>query len=400
MSGDEAEPAAQLLPLVANAAELMTAGSGDEDLAYRYCTECVVSSERVDLRHLRERLSTLGGSLVVAGLQHKARVHIHVNEPAEVFRVAAEFGAVSGEKADDMQRQQHTAHSQDRRVAIATDSAADIPEDDLDRLDIHMVPVRVHFGERSYLDKVGITAAEFYDEIARGGAPPKTSQPPPGDFRRQFEFLASHHSAVVSINLSSRVSGTHAAAETAAARTTSHGHVTVIDSGNVSAGQGLVAMYAAECAAAGYDAARIIAATRAILPKTRAFGVPGSLEYAVRGGRVPRWVKRVADALRLMPVLANDEQGKVTAGGVLFGRRDLKAQFARWVRRRMRDDVTYRLVVGHANCESDGQWLLEALSQPNVTYAKLVPIGSALGAHGGPGMLVVGLQEYTKPEPP
>jgi uncharacterized protein len=400
VSGDEAEPAAKLMHAVATAADLTTAGSADEDLDYRYCTECVVSGERVDLRHLRERLSTLGGSLVVAGLQHKARVHIHVNEPAEVFRVAAEFGAVSGEKADDMQRQQHSAHSQDRRVAIATDSAADIPEDDLDRLDIHMVPVRVHFGERSYLDKVGISATEFYDEIARGGTPPKTSQPPPGDFRRQFEFLASHHSAVVSVNLTSQASGTFAAAQIAAARTTSHGQVTVIDSGNVSAGQGLVAMYAAECAAAGYDAARVVAATRAILPKTRAFGIPGSLEYAVRGGRVPRWVKRVADALRLMPVLANDKQGKVKAGGVLFGRHDLKAQFARWVRRRMRDDVTYRLIVGHANCEADGQWLLQALSQPNVTYAKLVSIGSALGAHGGPGMLVVGLQEYTKPELP
>ena len=94
-------------------------------------------------------------------------MHIHVNEPAEVFRVASEFGAVSGEKADDMQRQQHSAHSQDRRVAIATDSAADIPDEELDRLDIHMVPARVHFGERSYLDKVGITSTEFYDEIAR-----------------------------------------------------------------------------------------------------------------------------------------------------------------------------------------------------------------------------------------
>jgi len=396
-SGDDAEPAAAATIDVANAAGEATAGSGDEDLTYRYCTECVVSGERVDLRHLRERLSVVGGSLVVAGLQHKARVHIHVNDPAEVFRIAAEFGAVAGEKADDMQRQQHTAHSLDRRVAIATDSAADIPEDDLDRLDIHMVPVRVHFGERSFLDKVGISAKEFYDEIERGSVAPKTSQPPPGDFRRQFEFLGSHHNAVVSINLTSKASGTCASAQSAAARTATHGKVTVIDSGNVSAGQGLVAMYAAECAVAGYDAERIVAATRAILPKTRAFGIPGSLEYAVRGGRVPRWVKRVADVLRVMPILHNAPDGRVTAGGVLFGRHDLKAQFARWVRRRMRDDVNYRLIVGHANCEADGQWLLRELSLPNVSFAKLVAIGSALGAHGGPGMLVVGLQEYEAP---
>ena len=399
-SGSDSEPAGSATPIIDSASDEMTAGSGNEDLVYRYCTECVVTGERIDRRHLREQLSAVGGSLVVAGLQRKVRVHIHVNDPAEVFRVAGQFGAVSGEKADDMQRQQHSAHSTDRRVAIITDSAADIPEEELDRLDIHMIPVRVHFGDRSYLDKVGITSEEFYAEIERGTEPPKTSQPPPGDFRRQFEFLGSHHSAVVSISLSSRVSGTCAAAQTAAGRTATHGTVSVIDTGNVSAGQGLIAMYAAECAAAGYDADRIIAATKAILPKTRSFGVAGSLEYAVRGGRVPRWVKRVADALRVMPVLHNDPGGKVSAGGVLFGRHDLKSKFARWVRRRMRDDVTYRLIVGHANCEADGQWLLQELSLPNVAYAKLVSIGSALGAHGGPGMLVVGLQEYEAPASP
>jgi uncharacterized protein len=399
-SGSDTEPAGSASPLVTSASEELTAGSGADELAYRYYTECVITGERIDRRHLREQLSALGGSLVVAGLHSKVRVHIHVNDPAEVFRVAARFGTVAGEKADDMQRQQHSAHSTDRRVAIVTDSAADIPEAELDRLDIHMIPVRVHFGARSYLDKVGITSGEFYAEIERGTEPPKTSQPPPGDFRRQFEFLGSHHSAVISINLTSRVSGTCAAAQTAAARTATHGKVSVIDTGNVSAGQGLIAMYAAECAAAGYDADRIIAATQAILPRTRSFGVAGSLEYAVRGGRVPRWVKRVADALRLMPVLHNDRNGKVTAGGVLFGRRDLKSKFSRWVRRRMRDDVTYRLIVGHANCEADGQWLLRELSLPNVTYAQLVAIGSALGAHGGPGMLVVGLQEYEAPASP
>jgi DegV family protein with EDD domain len=327
-------------------------------------------------------------------------VHIHVNDPAAVFRTAARFGTVSGEKADDMQRQQHAAHMTDRRVAVVTDSAADIPDDELDRLDIHVIPVRVHFGEHSYLDKVGITAVEFYDKIAAGKGPPKTSQPPPGDFRRQFEFLGSHHSGVVSVNLSSQVSGTCSAAQTAASRTATHGRISVIDCGNVSAGQGLVAMYAAECALAGHGAERVVALTQAMLPRTRTYGLAGSLEYAVRGGRVPRWVKNAADLLRVTPILHNDARGKVSAGGVLFGRHDLRGQFARWVRRRMRDDVSYRLLVGHANCEADGQWLLQELKLPNVAYASLVSIGSALGAHGGPGMLVVGLQEYEGPPAP
>jgi fatty acid-binding protein DegV len=123
----------------------------------------------------------------------------------------------------------------------------------------------------------------------------------------------------------------------------------------------------------------------------------GSLEYAVRGGRVPRWVKRVADALRLMPVLGNDAMGRVRPVGVLIGRGNLREKFARFVKRRMSDDRSYRILVGHANREADGHWLLERLRGDNVGWGRVVPLGSALGAHGGPGMLVVGLQEYTPP---
>jgi fatty acid-binding protein DegV len=156
-------------------------------------------------------------------------------------------------------------------------------------------------------------------------------------------------------------------------------------------------MYAAECAQAGYDAARVIEATRAIVPRTFTFGLIGSLEYAVRGGRVPRWVKNVADGLGLMPVLHADRQGRVKAGGVLFGREHLKEKFARFVRHRMRDDVPYRLLVGHANCEADGQWLLDELTSDNVVYRRLLPCGTAFGAHGGPGLLVAAFQEYEAP---
>ncbi len=76
-----------------------------------------------------------------------------------------------------------------------------------------------------------------------------------------------------------------------------------------------------------------------MLPRTRTFGLSGTLEYAVRGGRVPALGKNVADALGLMPVL-HSRDGRVTAGGVLFGRSNLREKFARFVRRRMRSDRT------------------------------------------------------------
>jgi hypothetical protein len=63
----------------------------------------------------------------------------------------------------------------------------------------------------------------------------------------------------------------------------------------------------------------------------------------------------------------------------------------------MSDDLAYRVLIGHANCEADGRWLLERLRGDNVVSGWVVPLGSALGTHGGPGMLVVGLQEYEAP---
>jgi dihydroxyacetone kinase-like predicted kinase len=82
-----------------------TAGS-QVNLEHRYCTECTITGVGIDRRKLREAASELGSSLVVAGTQSKVRLHLHTNEPQRLFALAARYGAVGGEKADDMQRQQ------------------------------------------------------------------------------------------------------------------------------------------------------------------------------------------------------------------------------------------------------------------------------------------------------
>ena len=371
---------------------------GDACLEHRWCTECMVSGPQIDRRHLRERLSALGSSLVVAGTHQKARIHVHVQDPQAVFQIAADYGVVTGEKADDMQRQQEsTLHAVRRKVAVVTDSAADIPDEELERLDIHVVPVRLHFGDRSYLDKVSLGPEEFYRLLAESPVHPKTSQPPPGDFRRTFEFLSSHYANVVSINLTGRASGTRQAAEAAASRMASAGRVTIIDSLNASGGQGLIAMYAAECANAGMDAAGVTAAVMAMLPRTLTFASLATVKYAVRGGRVPKIARTIANVLRLSPLLATYPNGRIGIGGVLFGRSNLTVKFARFVGRRIDSARRYRLIVGHGNAPAEGHCLLELLLQgrPNIERSWVVHAGAALGVHGGPGFLIVGLQDCT-----
>ena len=370
-----------------------TAGEAT-DLRYRFCTECIVTSNDIDRRKLRESLADLGDSLVLAGTKRKAKIHIHVNSPGNVFDLARQYGKVSGEETDDMHRQQHSTHEIRNQFAVITDSAADISEDDMERLDIHMVPVRIQFGDRGYLDKVGITAEEFFEELARNPVHPTTSQPSPGDFRRQFQFLASHFPDVISINLMPSVSGTLQAAQSAAARTDASGEVHVVDSRNASLGQGLLAVFAAECAQAGLGTKTALAAIDQMIAVTCTFALVKDLRYAVRGGRVPAWVKKLADALRVIPVLKIRHDGRLWAGGVLLGGDRRIEKFARFLSRRLDRKRKFRVGIGHALCEDDAVELERRLKDalPNIASSFVTSLGAGIGVHGGPGTLAVAVQ--------
>lgn len=369
------------------------------DPQYRYCTECIVGAPQIDRRKLREALSELGDSLVLAGTKRKARIHIHVDAPDDVFRVARTFGELSAEKADDMHRQRHSARGVQARFAVITDSAADIDDADLENLDIHMVPLRIQFGDRGYLDKVSISSEEFFRELATNPRHPTTSQPAPGDFRRQFQFLASHYPDVISINLTGNVSGTLQAARAAAERVRASGKVHVLNSLNASLGQGLITVFAAECAAAGMDAASTLAALKAVIPETFSFGLVRDLRYAVRGGRVPGTRKLLADVLRVTPVLASEADGRISASGMLLGRRRLLPKFSRYIAARLPSDAEWRVSIGHGMCRGEAEELERLLRDrvPNIVRSGITELGAALGAHGGPGTIVVGVQRYRTP---
>jgi DegV family protein with EDD domain len=372
-----------------------TAGS-QTDLEHRYCTECTITGDAIDRRKLREEASALGSSLVVAGTAQKVRLHIHTNEPPRLFTLAARHGAVGNEKADDMQRQQEMAHHPARRkVAVVTDSAADLPDSVLEALDIHVVPVRVHFGTRSFLDKVGLSSEEFFRELAVNPLHPKTSQPPPGDFRRAFEFLGSHYEAVVYVGLMAKVSGTFQSAETAASRVRTRAKILTLDSGTAALGEGLIAMRAAEVAAAGGDAEAVKQAAMDSAGRTRTWGLLVTLEFSVRGGRVPRWVKIVADLLRLTPVLVVRSGGSLGIGGVLFGRRNPYRRFGRLLRRRLDPSRRWRIGISHANVPEGAVQVRDAIAEglPRAEILPVIPLGTALGVHGGPGCIVVAAQE-------
>lgn len=376
--------------------EAAAAGHGLSE-SHRWCTECMVSGDPVDRLGLKAAILGLPvSSVVIAGTREKIRVHAHVDDPELLFEACRGFGRVSSVKADDMHAQVESAHQSRGRVALVVDSGADIPADELERLNIHMVPVRVSFGSRDYLDKVSLSSAEFFRELRESPVHPRTSQPPPGDFRRLFEFLLSHHEQLVYVGLSRALSGTLQSAESAATRgATFAGRAHVVDSMTGTAAQGLLAIDAGEAALAGWSAEAIEARVRDMVPRTHLYAVIRDLSYGVRGGRAPKLALPLSRWLRAMPIIANKPSGKLGIGGVMWGRRDLPARFARKLAKGLDPARRYRAIICHCDVEAEGERLLAELRlcAPNLEQSWLMQAGSGIGAHAGPGSLVVGLQE-------
>jgi len=370
-------------------------GSAD-DAGHRYCVQCVVSAGGVDRRALKAALLALPLSrVVIAGSRGQVRLHAHLADPAQLFATAARFGTVSREKADDTR-----APPSRPPVAIVADSGADIPAEARDRLDIHVVPVRVSIGGHDFVDGVSISPREFYDEMRTNPAPPRTSQPPPGDFRRMFEFLLSHHERVIDVSLARALSGALQSAMGAAARTDA-GRISVFDSGHAAAAQGLLAIWAAEAAQAGLDGPRILEGLARMRLRTALYVIARDIRYGVRGGRAPRLAEPLTRLLRFSLMVRSRADGRLGVMGGLWGRDHLPERFARKIARRLDPARRYRLIVGHCDCAGDAERVQAALvaSVREIDRIWLVETGVAIGTHAGPESLVIGVQDYEPPLP-
>lgn len=364
----------------------------DEVGEHRYCTECIITGENLQQETIMNSLKNLdASSLVVAGGRQRVRVHIHVNNPANVFLACEKFGAIAQQKADDMQRQ-HSLMNQAGTVAVVTDSGADLPPEEIERLGIHVVPVRLSFGDREYLDGVSLTSDEFYTMLASSEEAPLTSQPPVQDFSRVYTLLTSHGYEVLSLGLSVQLSGTTAAAMQAANRQAA-GKVRVLDSLSAATGQGLLAMAAAEAAKKGFTVDEIEVFLRELIPQTRVFAVADNLASAVKGGRVPAGVKRATDLLHINPVLTASPKGKLTLAGFHLRRGANPEALARTALRTMKPGQMYRVLISHAHNRSGAEALRRYLLEHHgrIHSCHITAAGPAIGVHLGPGGLIVGI---------
>lgn len=190
-----------------------------------------------------------------------------------------------------------------RRVAIVTDSTADLTPDLVKALDINVVPLTISFGTETFKDGIHLTPRQFLDKLERSPPLPKTSQPSVSAFERVFREAIAKDQDVVCITISSDLSGTNNAARLAA-EATGPDRIHVIDSRSTTMQLGWVVVAAARLASQGASADEVAAGATATILRTRLFAVLKTLDYVHKGGRIGRAQQLVGSALAIKPVLS------------------------------------------------------------------------------------------------
>jgi len=268
-------------------------------------------------------------------------------------------------------------------VRIVTDSTADLTPEQQRAATITVVPLNVHFGDQVFRDHVDLTTDEFFRRLKASSQLPRTSQPSVGAFEEAYRKLLEGGDEIVSVHLSSKVSGTFNSA-LMAAQSVGDGKIDVVDSLSTSMALGFMALEAANLARAGRDRQTVAECLRGLVAKARVICVVDTLTYLERGGRIGKARALLGSLLNVKPILQLKD-GEVVPLGRARGR---PQALNRLVELLERDGKVSRLAIMHGAARADAEQLRErvASTYPGVDI-QLTEIGAVLGTHTGPGVI-------------
>lgn len=275
------------------------------------------------------------------------------------------------------------------RVAIVTDSTADLTPAQAAAAGIHVVPLYVRFGDQELRALVDLTTEQFWDRLLAPGAPiPSTSAPSPGDFKTTFEQLfADGADAIVCPTIGTKLSATFQSA-TLAAQALPDREIHVIDTRSTSMSTGIPAILAAELAAAGHTAAEIAQAVTDRLPDVDLFVAVDTLDYLRKGGRLSGAQAMIGTMLSVKPIITVVD-GSVTVAEKPRTRARARARTVELVTAAKLE----RISVLHTPTSSaeEVSAFRDALlaAAPGVDPAKVTTglIGASTGPHLGPDLM-------------
>lgn len=281
----------------------------------------------------------------------------------------------------------------DQRIAVVTDSCAFLPPELVEAHGIHVVPVYLTMGEKTWRDGVEIQPPEFYELLKTSPDFPITSQPTPADFRELFVELAKEVEGIVAVLVSEKLSGTVNSANLAAADLPDI-PIKVVDSLGASMLQGFPVLEAARAAAAGADIDAVVDAAHKAIDKTHIYFVVGTLEYLHRGGRIGTAVKYVGSALNLKPILEFQEGVIESAAMVRTRRRAWEKIYSLLDEQLSEGDKVHMGVLNVAAPEEAARFRDQLVSRFRPVEVIEVECSPAIGSHAGPG--TVGVAFYVE----
>jgi len=275
------------------------------------------------------------------------------------------------------------------KTVVVTDSTAYIPLDLRERLNIRMVPLSVVIGNETHREEVDINASEFYEKIRNERALPKTSQPALGDFVSMYEELSKEYDAVISIHLSSGISGTLAGAAQAG-EMVDNVEVYTFDTEVSCMVQGFYVIRAAEMAQAGESAESILEELNNMKKKTRAYFMVDNLDHLHRGGRLTSLERVIGSMLQVKPILHFENKVIVPFEKVRTRKKAMK-RIADMLQEDANKSKKVQATIIHANNEDNAiAWRDElAATMPNVEFI-ISYFGPVIGTHLGEGSMGLG----------
>lgn len=269
-------------------------------------------------------------------------------------------------------------------VRIVTDSTSDISQEEAKELGIIVVPLKVFFGREVFLDGVDLTPSVFFEKLQGSKELPTTSQPTPGEFVEHYQPLVEEGVSIISVHISSQMSGTLQSAQLAK-KMLGYEDLEVIDSQTVSASLEIMVRVAARAAKQGKAKEEILAMLDKMKKNQYTYFMVDTLEYLQRGGRIGAARAFLGTVLNVKPVLCI-KKGLIHPHEKVRGRKKALNRVVQLVKEKMAGSKAV-VCLTHGNDPEALEYLktrVEAeIDCQEVTVSRMGPV---VGSHVGPGV--------------
>lgn len=277
-----------------------------------------------------------------------------------------------------------------KEIKIVVDSACDLDPDVLEELGVHMIPMKVHFGEEDYFDRTTISTGEFYKKLKNSTELPKTSQITPAIFIENIKKYIEEGYHIICICFSSRLSGTYQSA-CVAKEMLENEDIDVIDSKAASVGFGLIVREAGIMVKEGKTREEILDRIIYMRDRMEHIFAVGSLDMLKRGGRITRAQAVVGTLLNVKPIL-QIQDGYIIPYEKARGKNAVVNKMIETMKERGNEISKQLLGLNYA-----GEGSMELLNSLKEAITKefgnkefvISEIGAAIGSHAGPGTVSV-----------